>query len=132
LNKHKNSLDFQGSFYYLFFNICNLWKFTDYRSNNCCNNNFRNHIKSVGSVKLEKVINLVSELNVAIRDDDSLGYGFEIGHSYFCIRDRVTDDILRNIITFEIIPLLEEYWYDSPEKVAKWRERFERTLNSNV
>ena len=30
------------------------------------------------------------------------------------------------------MPLLEEYWYDNPDKVQKWHERFDKVLNSNV
>jgi 5-methylcytosine-specific restriction protein B len=60
-----------------------------------------------------------------------LGDGFMIGHSYFCVRGNITDSILENIINYEIMPLLDEYWYDAPEKIAKWRERFDKILNSN-
>lgn len=93
---------------------------------------FRQLLAYSNNQKFNRIAREIVALNDAICKDEMLGPGFQIGHSYFCIRDRVTDDILRNIITFEIMPLLEEYWYDSPEKVRKWRERFERILNSNI
>lgn len=91
---------------------------------------FRNHIKSVGSVKLEKVINLVSELNVAIRDDDSLGYGFEIGHSYFCGKaEAMTDSHVRRVVKYDIIPTIQEYWFDNEKKAKEWSEKLIKVIN---
>lgn len=95
-------------------------------------NGFRQLMTYSNNQKFNRVAREIVTLNEEICKDEMLGPGFQIGHSYFCIRDKVTDSILRNIITFEIMPLLEEYWYDSPEKVAKWHERFEKVLNSNV
>jgi 5-methylcytosine-specific restriction protein B len=48
-----------------------------------------------------------------------LGPGFQIGHSYFCPVDQITSDSewYLNVINTEIKPLIEEYWFDSPEKV---------------
>ena len=60
-------------------------------------------------------------MNDVIRKDRNLGRGFEIGHSYFCpsaagVYDK---DWLRRILETEIQPLLDEYWYDSPEKASE-------------
>lgn len=93
---------------------------------------FRQLLAYSGNQKFNRITREIISLNDEICKDEMLGPGFQIGHSYFCVRDGVTDNILRNIITFEIMPLLEEYWYDSPEKVQKWQGRFDKILNSNV
>ena len=45
-----------------------------------------------------------------------LGEGFCIGHSYFCDLKAITDEVLRDIVEYEIAPLLREYWYDEKSK----------------
>ena len=47
-----------------------------------------------------------------------LGPGFTIGHSYFCNQaepEQLAQDWYDNIIQFELIPLLNEYWFDDSE-----------------
>ena len=91
---------------------------------------FKNHIKSIGSVKLEKVINIISELNANIRDDDSLGYGFEIGHSYFCGKtEAMTDSHVRRVVKYDIIPTIQEYWFDNEKKAKEWAEKLIKVIN---
>lgn len=91
---------------------------------------FKNHIKSIGSVKLEKVINLISELNANIREDDSLGYGFEIGHSYFCGKtEAMTDSHVRRVVKYDIIPTIQEYWFDNEKKAKEWAEKLIKVIN---
>ena len=82
---------------------------------------FTNKMQSHCNKKLMRVIRKIKELNKAISTDDLLGPGFMIGHSYFCTDVTITDSILSNIIEFEIIPLLNEYWYDDVDnKAEKW------------
>ena len=71
--------------------------------------------------KLNKLITCVKELNVKIVADSSLGGGFCIGHSYFCglEQDKVNDQLLREIVEYELIPLLKEYWFDEGSKVKR-------------
>ena len=57
-------------------------------------------------------------LNKEIEEDSNLGKGFKIGHSYFCNPSR-EEDWYKNIIEYEINPLIEEYWFDDDEKVAQ-------------
>ena len=77
-----------------------------------------------------KLINMVVELNHDIEKDPSLGKGFRIGHSYFIPEtpDEVDDVWLNDIIDYEIVPLLEEYWFDEPEKLDKWS----KTLKDSI
>ena len=61
-------------------------------------------------------------------NDDSLGAGFIIGHSYFSNLSYVTELILSNIVEFEIIPLINEYWFDEPSKVDLWSEKLRDSI----
>lgn len=66
------------------------------------------------------VIQRLSALNERIAADSQLGPAFRVGHSFFCPRgdDFSQLDVTwyREIIATEIVPLLEEYWYDAPDK----------------
>ena len=57
-------------------------------------------------------------LNQRIADDQSLGTGFRVGHSYFCHADeqRADDAWYQRIIRTEIKPLLREYWFDNANR----------------
>ncbi len=60
----------------------------------------------------------LTALNERIEKDSALGPGFRIGHSYFCQRVDAYDEAwFRRIIDYEIVPLLREYWFDSPAKL---------------
>lgn len=79
--------------------------------------------------KLSNVLAVVKNLNEAILADQSLGTGFRIGHSYFCPAiDKLTPDWLDNVVNFEIIPTIREYWFDLPETVNEWVEKFSVAL----
>lgn len=64
----------------------------------------------------------VEELNAEIANDRSLGKQFMIGHSYVTpAQDERTENGLawfRRIVETEIQPLLEEYWFDNPDKAS--------------
>lgn len=81
---------------------------------------FKNYLEEKNSPKLNKLITGVLSLNNAIKDDESLGEGFRIGHSYFCSDDDITDNWLKSVVEYEIIPLIKEYWFDEPSKVLNW------------
>ena len=89
---------------------------------------FQAHLSSKGiSDTLAKLIKQrLGKLNQKIEEDQAnLGRGFCIGHSYFCSeRDDLTteEEWYRLIIETEVIPLLEEYWFDSPSRINNWRE----------
>lgn len=77
---------------------------------------------SLHNLKFNSLINCVRQLNKTITEDAILGEGFCVGHSYFCNLDAetVNDHALRNIVEFELIPLLKEYWFDDKDKVDEW------------
>ena len=61
----------------------------------------------------------MNALNQLIEEDASnLGRGYRIGHSFFVpSADTDVDELwLDDIINFEIVPLIEEYWIDDQKK----------------
>ncbi len=85
---------------------------------------FKKHQAAQNSGKLDKLIEKTEELNDAISEDSSLGKGFRIGHSYFCFNEHnvCTDEKLRMIVEYDIIPTLEEYWFDNKTEFEKWEK----------
>ncbi len=74
-----------------------------------------------GSANLvKKIRERIGGLNQVIGNERrDLGPGFQIGHSYFCPVDQIKSDSewYLSVINTEIKPLIEEYWFDSPDKV---------------
>jgi 5-methylcytosine-specific restriction protein B len=89
---------------------------------------FQNYQKNLDCEKFDNLIQCVKDLNNEIISDETLGEGFIIGHSYFCNLQKVTKFILSNIIEFEIIPLLKEYWFDEAAKIDIWSERLRNAI----
>ena len=92
---------------------------------------FKEHLGAIGvsPALTSKICNKLENLNKKIADDQQdLGPGFCIGHSFFCHR---TDELSEgewytDIIKSEIEPLLREYWIDSPKQVE---ESIDKLLN---
>ena len=82
---------------------------------------FNLYLDKIATPKAKALVAKIIELNNEIESDDNLGKGFKIGHSYLCAKD-LLDESLKAIVQYEIIPLLEEYWYDEPSKVEKWSQ----------
>lgn len=87
---------------------------------------FRETLKSAqtdgGLIK--KIVDRMAALNDAIAADTrNLGAGYQIGHSFFCPRPGTPPDEAwyRRIIESEIVPLLQEYWFDNDQKVEEHR-----------
>ena len=84
---------------------------------------FATIIQSANNQKFTHLVSVIKELNDAIGQDEALGKGFCIGHSYLCVDSPVNDEWVSNVIEYEILPLLEEYWFDDPEKREHWVSR---------
>ena len=82
----------------------------------------------LNSSKFNNLIECVKKLNESITSDDSLGEGFCVGHSYFCELPEANDRVLHNIVEYELIPLLKEYWFDDPSKVRDWTEKLRSSI----
>ncbi|MGO4202826.1 AAA family ATPase [Rhodococcus sp. TAF43] len=68
----------------------------------------------------------IDALNDSIAADRSLGDQYRIGHSFFTPSGKTRigdpDSWLRQVVDSEIRPLLDEYWFDDPERVRKEAE----------
>ncbi len=86
---------------------------------------FTTYQNSLGSERFNKLISTVKQLNIRIAEDITLGEGFCIGHSYFCnfTSEEFKEHILNSVVEFELLPLLNEYWFDEAEKVNEWKLR---------
>ena len=91
---------------------------------------FRAYCAGLDNPRFEALVREVESLNRAIAEDESLGEGFYIGHSYFCNMkpETCTDAALASIVDYELIPMLKEYWFDEPGKVREWTDRLRRSL----
>ena len=71
---------------------------------------------------ISEIQRLMVELNDEIAKDRSLGAQFRIGHSYVTpAQGEKIDDArawFRQLVETEISPLLEEYWFDNPDKAS--------------
>ena len=77
---------------------------------------FRQYQEKLHNETFNKVIDAIVKLNNVIANDDSLGAGFCIGHSYFCNQEKVSKEWLKNVVNYDIAPMLKEYWFDDPQK----------------
>ncbi|MFH5884693.1 AAA family ATPase [Halalkalibaculum sp. DA3122] len=88
---------------------------------------FQAHLKDKGidDHMIDTIVERMAELNKKISDKQELGPGpgYQIGHSYFCGTEDGDEDWYKNIVRFEIIPLLKEYWFDKPTKVEEVEEQ---------
>lgn len=69
------------------------------------------------------LVERMKELNREIMNDKSLGKGFCIGYSYFCNMDDCSEEWLKDIVDFDILPMLSEYWFDDSTKLQHWENR---------
>ena len=86
---------------------------------------FMNYQKALGNDIFNELISQIEMLNKAILEDKSLGRGFQIGHSYFCGRKATecTEEWMRSVVEFDILPMLEEYWFDEPDNLLQWKNK---------
>lgn len=91
---------------------------------------FKAYRRELDDRRFDSLIQCVESLNERISADDSLGDGFCIGHSYFCNlkKGELTDKKLSNIVEFELIPMLKEYWFDEPGKVKEWSDNLRSAI----
>ena len=79
------------------------------------------------------LVEQVKALNREITADASLGSGFRIGHSYFCLADPAvcTTDWMRSVVEFDLLPTLAEYWFDAPDKLHRWEDNLRGVFNDD-
>ena len=91
---------------------------------------FKKYQTGLANPRFDRLIEKVEELNRAIAKDESLGSGFELGHSYFCGQKNGVDDAwLHQVINYDIVPMLQEYWFDNRSEVKKWEAELNSIFN---
>ena len=81
---------------------------------------FINYQNSFANDTFNTLIERIKELNREIAADKSLGKGFCIGHSYFCNADDCVEEWMKDVVDFDILPMLSEYWFDDSSKLQRW------------
>ena len=87
---------------------------------------FKYNIIKKHDTHLDKLVNALKDLNKVIAEDDSLGTGFCIGHSYLC--DLGDDYDLESIVEYDIIPMLREYWFDNNDRFNKEAQKLREAI----
>lgn len=92
-------------------------------------NGFQAHQAALNNTAFDALIECVKELNDEICEDDSLGEGFCIGHSYFCTQTACTAEWLKTVVRHDLVPTLKEYWFDDKPKWQYWERRLNEAVN---
>lgn len=83
--------------------------------------------RSMDAGLAQLIMERMTDLNRAIREDSLLGENYQIGHSFFLPRGDNFAGLDKNwydgIVRTEIIPLLKEYWFDNPKKAEEVEKR---------
>ena len=91
---------------------------------------FKKYQSDINSTAFNNLIGRIKALNSDIENDASLGKGFCIGHSYFCNLDgNCENSVLKEIVEYDIVPMLEEYWFDDKAKADRWSDDLRGVLN---
>ena len=93
---------------------------------------FKAYQESINDSKFDALIECIKDLNEELAKDETLGEDFCIGHSFFCglngLQNPQLHDRLNAIVEYELIPLLQEYWFDQKDKAVKWSEKLKDAI----
>ena len=91
---------------------------------------FKKYQASLHNALLDKVVDHIEQLNDVICADTSLGEGFAIGHSYFCglKQNAELNKKIEEIVRYDVIPMLEEYWFDDQKTLKEQTDRLSEAL----
>ena len=89
---------------------------------------FRSYAEGLNSKRFMELITQIRSLNDTLARD--FGEGFCIGHSYFCGAkpEQDVDRWMREVVEYDIIPTLQEYWFDNDTCLADWTSRLREVL----
>lgn len=90
---------------------------------------FKQMKSAINNKKYNALIDKVIALNQEISNDSALGDGFRIGHSYFCTDAPIDDTWLSSVVEHELILLLQEYYFDAPDKLNHWVRELRSALD---
>jgi 5-methylcytosine-specific restriction protein B len=91
---------------------------------------FKAYLEKANHEKFTALTGQIKALNEFISKDEALGDGFRIGHSYLCKEDvkEITDGWLHTVVEYELIPMLNEYWFDERDKIRQWTDKLRGAL----
>ena len=88
---------------------------------------FKNYLQKneISDYMVQLIQDRIGDLNSEIAEERFLGPGFQIGHSFFCekLYGQKEKEWYKIIINSQIIPLLEEYYFDKPERINKMKKK---------
>ena len=92
---------------------------------------FQYYVGKMNNQTFNNLIQKIVELNQEIAKDPTLGTGCCIGHSYFCNQEpnKCTKQWMKQIIDFDILPTLREFWFDDLNKVDLWKSKLYGVIN---
>ena len=92
---------------------------------------FKNYSAEIQDETYHSLVVQLISLNKTIAEDPALGKGFRIGHSYLCVPDgeEYSTEWLQAVVLYDIIPTLQEYWFDDPEKATTWENTLRGVFN---
>ncbi|MCL4298454.1 MAG: AAA family ATPase [Anaerolineae bacterium] len=83
--------------------------------------------RSMDADLVQLIIERMSALNKEIREDPLLGENYQLGHSFFCPKGDSFAGLdktwYQGIVRTEIVPLLQEYWFDNQKKADEAERR---------
>ena len=83
--------------------------------------------RNMNDEMIDLIITRMNGLNEEIANENLLGLNYQIGHSYFCPNksdfSQLNRDWYLDIIETEIVPLIQEYWFDNQDRVEELKNR---------
>ena len=83
----------------------------------------RRLVKST-EVDIDLLLRNFERMNRDVATNSALGPDFQVGHSYLLRHPDLTAAKLRQVWSFDIEPLLREYYFDAPEQLPRLRNIF--------
>ena len=92
---------------------------------------FKEYMTRIHDETFEALVAQLIILNKEIADDPALGKGFCIGHSYLCLseEEEYSPEWLQAVVLYDIIPTLQEYWFEDPDKATSWENTLRGVFN---
>ncbi|MCR4601563.1 MAG: hypothetical protein K5767_07555, partial [Clostridia bacterium] len=90
---------------------------------------FEKYRSGLASPGFDRVVELVSKLDDTLADNPDFGTGRLIGHSYFCGLTECTPPVLRELVCYEILPLLRTLLPGRPDMLEELEQELLRACD---
>lgn len=90
---------------------------------------FEKYRSGLASPGFDRVVELVSKLDDTLADDPDFGTGRLIGHSYFCGLTECTPQLLRELVCYELLPLLRTLLPGRPDMLEELEQELLRACD---